>query len=1590
MPSTLEFIIQCAGDIKGAVDVKEADTLEDVRKKIEEELDDDLIPVPGFGFHVNGIRISQKQERKKRAWDLLDEHISIRGKRTRAATTMNVGQEMQAIKPSEKRLKTEKVDYGQPEGIMSAQVTPGPASVLMNTTRSAKRRECTDNVKLPPCNSSGIGKVSDSVDDVTIKSKRLGNDFAKVVDNLSPLTKDTRERVKHEQSLQHRESKEIYEDVGVHGMASKTDKVSLNVNENTGLKEENEQIANEVEALDNLADKLLDVNEHTVTQEETEQLVKAVKVPGLANQTDKLLDVNEYTVMNKENGQIAQAVKTSGLTNQANKLLDVNEYSGMKEETEQPVKELKESGLTNQADKLLDANENTVVQEETEQFVKLVKAPGLAITADKLLDVNEHKVKQEEIKQLTKEVEVLGLNNMANRLLDVKEHTSRQNETEQLVNTIEASGLANQADKLLDVNEHVAIFNITGKLVSKILGSNNTTKPSTKAVDGAKIGKQQLDEKDHKLNEEDFPMQDDINDDTNKVLQEMEVSPSTIGMTSARNEGFSSLRPNKDKEDVKMSAPEDGLLVSDEEENTKLVAERTANPNQEADQALEASRAVLTSMRTILGSNPSFCSEDRRQEWSKEISDILGSSSSKTIVGVLGNTGVGKSSLLNALLDEAAVLPTSGSRGCTAAVVELRFNSDIETSNESRKEVSVYKGEVEFMTLQEWQTELQILLDECSNQQKYVYAVEPDPQNQSEAAAAWSKIDQVYGSGTMNRCKKETTNQVFNRLSNHFQIKKLLTPSRESTHPYNIIPVEEGKVVPGTPSAKTLVGSFQQMNARTRRSKKKWANAFRSKINSYVYRKGHGNEAQTWPLIRKVVLHGPWAVLSTGACLVDLPGVRDANAARAKVSEHYLQHCNQIWVVAPIKRAVDDGTAKELLGEQFKRRLLMDGQYGNVSFICTQTDDCEATEIMRDHADVAQSVPGRWEQMNKILTEISNLENELSALTEVEDDLKFNLEEASSDIQNEPNENERIAAAILKEWRDTNQSQIKEMQIMCQVQQRKLKTLCAHCRNEYSKGCLQADFRAGLKDLYRHSDTEEDNIRNQTAPETALPENFEMDVFCISANDYLKIQGIKNKSDGPPNTFSLAEHTQIPNLRMFVHKTTSHEGIRYAKRFVNNASDILDRVKLLAVDAGNVPSGRSSLQCMTHFRNEVNRLVEIIQNFTQDFTNKMESKVKTSLQPALQNGATKGIAAAIPICKSWGNKSRRSRHLRDPDHNGLYWGTYMATIRRGGVYASMCAGPVDMNQELCDPMEKEFSTDWQRTMDNAIRTHLADCENQVQNICSSINQAIASAFIKKGKNKAQLMNMSNTANRSCTNAVKIAFDLMRNVASSTQRNLNRSLLPLVQAHMQAGYASGLSVPRGPGSFNRMKNAMETAAQCNVQSMFDGSIIQLLKGIDNLVKQLVTLISESGQTISKHLENVYSICWDDQEQAKMIDPEMQGKVRASRDSLLPTLNKLWKNLDTARNLMGIEREELDLDVMAVESLDNTIKRKLDEATCNGEVIDLCNSDEEIDTILSRLPAETPLLSQVKAEPTSNDSSDISISDCDSDDCIDLLD
>ncbi|KDN41718.1 hypothetical protein RSAG8_07249, partial [Rhizoctonia solani AG-8 WAC10335] len=123
-----------------------------------------------------------------------------------------------------------------------------------------------------------------------------------------------------------------------------------------------------------------------------------------------------------------------------------------------------------------------------------------------------------------------------------------------------------------------------------------------------------------------------------------------------------------------------------------------------------------------------------------------------------------------------------------------------------------------------------------------------------------------------------------------------------------------------------------------------------------------------WPLIRLVRVRAKSQALSGGAVLVDLPGVADANLARSSIAKEYMKRCDCIWIAAPITRAVDDKTAKDLLGEAFRTQLMMgkldashprarwavanapayDGNYDAsfITFIATKTDDLSCTEVI--------------------------------------------------------------------------------------------------------------------------------------------------------------------------------------------------------------------------------------------------------------------------------------------------------------------------------------------------------------------------------------------------------------------------------------------------------------------------------------------------------------------------------------------------------------------------------------------------------------------------------------------------------------------
>ena len=126
----------------------------------------------------------------------------------------------------------------------------------------------------------------------------------------------------------------------------------------------------------------------------------------------------------------------------------------------------------------------------------------------------------------------------------------------------------------------------------------------------------------------------------------------------------------------------------------------------------------------------------------------------------------------------------------------------------------------------------------------------------------------------------------------------------------------------------------------------------------------HYVEGSFWPIVRKVTAEGrDWTALRTGATLVDAPGVNDDNGARDRVVKEYLKNADSVWIVSNIKRAVNDRTAKDMLSESFRRQLLMDGQYGQIVFVATQSDDLHASEL-RDNLglDLPPDMPLRERQ----------------------------------------------------------------------------------------------------------------------------------------------------------------------------------------------------------------------------------------------------------------------------------------------------------------------------------------------------------------------------------------------------------------------------------------------------------------------------------------------------------------------------------------------------------------------------------------------------------------------------------------------------
>jgi hypothetical protein len=136
--------------------------------------------------------------------------------------------------------------------------------------------------------------------------------------------------------------------------------------------------------------------------------------------------------------------------------------------------------------------------------------------------------------------------------------------------------------------------------------------------------------------------------------------------------------------------------------------------------------------------------------WRATIAKLIDRPTPRTVVGIVGNTGAGKSSIINAVLDEeryvldfsslsssvtnppCRLLPTNCLRACTAAPTEVAWNF-------SEDPDEIYRAEIEFISHEGWSAELKTLvgdLQDGSSSGKL--------SGDSEEAIAYAKIRAVY------------------------------------------------------------------------------------------------------------------------------------------------------------------------------------------------------------------------------------------------------------------------------------------------------------------------------------------------------------------------------------------------------------------------------------------------------------------------------------------------------------------------------------------------------------------------------------------------------------------------------------------------------------------------------------------------------------------------------------------------------------------------------------------------------------------------------------------------------------------------------
>ncbi|KAJ4391639.1 hypothetical protein N0V93_005258 [Gnomoniopsis smithogilvyi] len=889
-----------------------------------------------------------------------------------------------------------------------------------------------------------------------------------------------------------------------------------------------------------------------------------------------------------------------------------------------------------------------------------------------------------------------------------------------------------------------------------------------------------------------------------------------------------------------------------------------------------AAQQVLDQLRTPL---QDFKQHQELHDWLGLIDNlkVKAEKAGRTVIAVAGGTGAGKSSLINAVLDEDKLLPTNGMRACTAVITEVSWN-EVDDPQQA------YRAEIEFVSPEEWDSELKLMYSELLDDNGHLNPSWRD--KTTEAGIAYDKVEALYPRLTQETIMKSNPRDLVEdeAVAGFLGTKKKFSYSSAHALHSNLSQIIDSKEKVGSKQKKVMA---------------------------------------LWPVIRVVKIFVRANALSTGVVLVDLPGTADSNAARSAVANKYMAECTSVWVVARITRAVDDKEAKNLLGRSSRIQMKLDGAYSHLTFVATQTDGIDIQETI-DSVDGDGQIQATYAREQQLTTMIEDLKHRSRRLDKEADDLNEECDVLDSVLKlwlilqkkqkkglqvyappapsqrprqtkrrrkarqqvlddNSGSDNESDKAPLTQE---EISAKIKELQtsfdakgIECESIEKQVEaaqsdlqsleqqkadiagervSLCVKKRNNYCRDAIRQDFAAGIREIDEEDDAaDEENydpsVQRRDYDEVARSLN----VFCISSKAYQQLRKTNPSGKADADGFMNLEDTEIPRLQQHAVMSARAGQIRSNKVYLNQFSQVINSLVVWTASNGlslqlgqGGDIGPMSDETKGYEMKFLEIQLEILKKESADLIFQTKTELQAIVREAFGNHssmATKHAAKQlVQIVSQWGLSEKAGGH-------GLAFSTYRGICKRGGEKTPSKKAR-NFNEDVLGPFLQKIATAWEQAFTRSIPAALDKLLATFVAKLRAFHTLISSRpEMKKSKVHTMRILENQIANHEA--AMKDTIDNAKAQIQEEQRLASRIFIPEIKSEMQKVY-NLCAAEKGAGCFQRMKDRMMDYIKKNKTQIFKKACRKVNKSLENMFQSIADSLFEDCEHIRGTLTSDY--------------------------------------------------------------------------------------------------------------------------------------